>query len=99
MFLNTENYMMPCLNKQLFGVDCMGCGFQRAFVLLCKGNFKEAFEIYPAIFTLVFLLLLFLFQLKFKLNNSKKILIGLTIVNVIIITTSYFIKMKPIFYL
>lgn len=89
--------MMPCLNKQLFGVDCMGCGFQRAFLLLCKGNFKEAFEMYPAIFPLVLLLSVFLFQLKFKFGNRKKILIALAIVNLVFITISYFVKMKPIF--
>lgn len=97
MLLKTENYMMPCVNKQLFGVDCMGCGFQRSLVLLLKGDFKEAFKMYPAIFTILLLLVLFLYQLKFKFNNSKKILIGLAITNVVIIIVSYFIKMQPIF--
>jgi hypothetical protein len=38
-----EDYMIPCMNKTLFGVDCMGCGTQRALAFLLKGEFVEAF--------------------------------------------------------
>ncbi|MBL4604087.1 MAG: DUF2752 domain-containing protein, partial [Flavobacteriaceae bacterium] len=40
--------MLPCYSKQLFGVDCLGCGLQRSFILLTKGEFIEAFKMYPA---------------------------------------------------
>ena len=48
-----EDFMLPCLNKQLFGIDCLGCGIQRATALLFKGEFIAAFKIYPAIYSLL----------------------------------------------
>jgi hypothetical protein len=43
-----EDYMIPCMNKKLFGVECMGCGTQRALVLLLKGDFVAAFHMFPS---------------------------------------------------
>jgi len=53
-----EEYMIPCMNKSLFGVDCFGCGTQRALLLLFGGGFVGAFKMFPAIYTYV---LFFLF--------------------------------------
>ncbi|MES2747917.1 MAG: DUF2752 domain-containing protein [Bacteroidota bacterium] len=46
-----EDFMIPCMNKQLFGVDCLGCGTQRALLLVLKGDFVAAFHMFPAIYT------------------------------------------------
>ncbi len=97
LILQAEDYMLPCLNKQMFGVDCLGCGMQRAFFLLIKGEFVEAFKMYPAIYTLVLLGLFILVNFKLKLKNSKRIIITLVIINVAIIIVSYFIKMNGFF--
>jgi hypothetical protein len=89
--------MLPCLNKKLFGLDCLGCGFQRSLVHLFKGEFSDAFQVYPAIFTLVLLLVFFLINSRIKFKKGRKIMITFAIINVLIIITSYFIKMKPLF--
>ena len=59
-----EEYMLPCLNKKLFGIECLGCGIQRATAFLFKGEFLLAFKTYPAIYTLI-LLVLFLISTLF----------------------------------
>ncbi|WP_158841696.1 DUF2752 domain-containing protein [Polaribacter sp. L3A8] len=97
MFLTTNDYLLPCLNKSLFGIDCLGCGIQRAFVLLIKGEFTDAFKMYPAIYTLVLFALFLLINYRKKFKNSKKIIISFAIINLLIIIISYGIKMKPIF--
>lgn len=51
-----EEFMLPCLNKRIFGVECLGCGLQRGAFFLIKGEFGAAFAIYPGIFPLVLLL-------------------------------------------
>ena len=89
-----EDFMLPCLNKQLFGIDCLGCGIQRATALLFKGEFIAAFKIYPAIYSLLLLagfLLLNLF-VKFRLANIIKIF--LIALNILIIVISYALKMN-----
>lgn len=89
--------MLPCLNKKLFGLDCLGCGFQRSLLYVIKGDFIVAFNVYPAIYTLILLAIFLILNLKFKFKSGKKIIIIFTIINVLIIIASYFIKMKPIF--
>ncbi len=92
MFLTTNDYLLPCLNKSLFGVDCLGCGIQRAFILLIKGDFIAAFKMYPAIYTLIAMFSFLLLHLKFQFKNGHKIILGLFILNISIIVTSFLIK-------
>ncbi|MDR2205131.1 MAG: DUF2752 domain-containing protein [Flavobacteriaceae bacterium] len=87
-----EDYMLPCLNKKLFGIECFGCGTQRAFFLVLEGKFSEAFAMFPAIYTLI---LFFIFTgLNFidKKRNYSGMMIGLAIANAVIMVVSYFIK-------
>lgn len=88
-----EEYMLPCMSKKIFGIECFGCGTQRAFFLLLEGKFVEAFKMYPPIYTLILLFLFLLLHLIDKSRNYTKIVISLAIINLIIMVTSYFIKM------
>ncbi len=87
-----EDYMMPCLTKKFLGIDCFGCGTQRAFMMLLEGDFVGAFKMYPAIYTLVLLLGVFLLNFIDKKRNYGQLMIFLGIVNAVIILVSYFIK-------
>lgn len=87
-----ENFMLPCLNKQLFGVECLGCGIQRATFLVFKGEFLLAFKMYPAIYTLFLLTLFLIFNLFVKFKRDYGIKMGLIILNVVIVIFSYFFK-------
>tara|TARA_Y100000034_G_scaffold137038_1_gene219215 strand:- start:151790 stop:152083 length:294 start_codon:yes stop_codon:yes gene_type:complete len=89
-----EDYLLPCLNKSLFGINCPGCGFQRSILELAAGNFQQAFELYPAIYTLIILGLFLLFRKKLKLKNNKKITYTLIGINAMIITVNYCFKMS-----
>ena len=85
--------MLPCMNKQLFGVECPGCGTQRAISFLLEGEFFEAFKIFPAIYTLgIFFAFLFLHFFD-KKRNYIRLVIGVAILNGIVIITSYILKM------
>jgi hypothetical protein len=87
-----EDYMLPCLNKKLFGFECMGCGLQRSAALLIKGEFVDAFFMYPAIYTIIVLfgfIIINSFK-NFKLGN--KIIIILAMLNVAVIIGSFLIK-------
>jgi len=84
--------MLPCLNKKLFGVDCMGCGLQRALALIFKGEFVAAFQMYPAIYSLITLFLFIGLNIFFKFKNSNNLIAALAILTVATIIISYSIK-------
>ncbi len=85
--------MLPCMSKKLFGVECIGCGTQRALILLLKGEFVEAFKMYPPIYTLVILFLFLFLHIVDKSRNYTRIVISLAIINLIIMILSYAYKM------
>ncbi|WP_418514054.1 DUF2752 domain-containing protein [Corallibacter sp.] len=87
-----EEYMLPCLNKKIFGFDCLGCGLQRAAALLIRGEFVEAFYMYPAIYTLIPLFLVVGLNFFFKFKHASKIINTLAILTVAIIIVSFTIK-------
>ncbi len=85
--------MLPCLNKKLFGVDCLGCGIQRATALLFKGDFVAAFHMYPAIYPLLLLLGYLLINQFFSLKHANFVIPFLSIFTLLTIIISYIIKM------
>lgn len=53
-----QNHLIPCPFKFVTGFDCPGCGFQRALILLIKGDFRQSWEMYPPTIPIAFLFLL-----------------------------------------
>ena len=92
--MDIEKYMLPCMNKWLFGVDCLGCGTQRSLLLFINGDFAKAFYQFPAIYTT--LLLFGFLGLHFidKSRNYQKIIIGMAITNALIMIIAYIYKMS-----
>ena len=88
-----EDFMIPCLNKQLLGFECLGCGGQRALSLLFQGEFVAAFNMYPAIYTLVLFALFIIINLFYKFKNDEKVKIFLVVLNLTIIIVSYIYKL------
>ncbi len=88
-----DEYMIPCMNKKLFGFDCLGCGTQRAFSLLLKGDLAGAFHMFPAIYTTLLLFGFIALHLIDKNRNYHKVIIGLAITNAVIMIISYIYKM------
>ena len=87
-----EDFMLPCLSKQILGLECFGCGLQRSTLLVFQGEFIAAFKMYPAIYTLFMFALFLAFNLFYKIKYSEKIKITLVVLNIIIIVISYIIK-------
>lgn len=87
-----EKNMLSCQIKQQFGVDCIGCGMQRSIIHLLKGEFVEAFYMYPAIYTLIIMFGYLLLHLKFNFKLGHKILLYLFITNVVIMLLNFILK-------
>lgn len=87
-----EDYMLPCPNKKLFGIEYFGCGMQRALTLLFHGYFIEAFRMFPAIYSLLLFVLFATLNFIDKKRNYGKAIIISAIVNALIVIISYFCK-------
>jgi len=87
-----EKNMLSCQWKEEFNVECSGCGMQRSIIHILKGEFIEAFYLYPAIYTLIAMFALLVLHLKFNFKKGSSILLYLFIVNVIIIFTNFILK-------
>jgi len=87
-----EDHLLSCQWKDTLGVECLGCGLQRSFIHLLKGEFADAFFIYPAIYTLIGMLIFFGLHAKFNFLKGDMVLKWLLIINVIIILASFIYK-------
>lgn len=88
-----EDFMFPCLSKQIFGLECPGCGLQRSVVFLLRGEFIEAFYMYPAIYSIIALLLFLLADSFFKIKYSNIITITLLVSSVVLILGNFILKL------
>lgn len=87
-----EKYMIPCVFKKIFGIECFGCGTQRSLVLLLQGDFVAAFKMFPAIYTTLLFFVFLGLHFYDKSRNYSKIVIGLATINAIIMVISYIYK-------
>lgn len=88
-----ETDLLPCLNKQLLGVDCPGCGLQRSVLLLFDGDFAGAFYMYPALYPMILLVLFLLADQFLKIKYANIISIILMISTVTLIITNFLYKL------
>ncbi|WP_461789979.1 DUF2752 domain-containing protein [Pedobacter sp.] len=69
-----EKHLLTCPFKSLTGLDCPGCGFQRSFIALLKGNLGQSLKFYPATLPFIALLVYMLLHLKFDFKNGAFVL-------------------------
>ncbi|MCL9804536.1 DUF2752 domain-containing protein [Flavobacterium amniphilum] len=90
--MNIEEYMIPCISKALFGVDCLGCGLQRSLFLLLQGKFSEAFHMYPPIYTVLIFFTVLGLRFFDKSRNYNRLAVVLLFLNLVIMVISYIYK-------
>ncbi|MEN8186152.1 MAG: DUF2752 domain-containing protein [Bacteroidota bacterium] len=87
-----EENMLSCKWKEA-GIECVGCGMQRSIIHILKGEFVDAFYVYPAIYTLITMMVFLGLHLKFNFEKGHRILLWLFIINIVIILTNYILKL------
>ena len=85
-----ETHLLPCPSKVLFHIECPGCGLQRSFICLLKGDLKESLMFHPATIPMLVLVIFAALHLTFKFNKGGKIIIFLQLI-VAIITMAFYI--------
>ncbi len=88
-----ENNMLSCFYVKYFGFECYGCGFQRSFVALLRGNFIESFKLFPALFPILFIFIYLILHLRFKFKKGALIIQYSFICIVAILLINYIFKL------
>ena len=86
--------MLPCTNKMIFGLECPGCGTQRALALILKGEFADAFYMFPPIYTTILFFMVLGLHFMDRRRNYHKIIVYGAIINAVIVIFSYIYKMS-----
>lgn len=95
-----EQHMLTCPSVKYLHLQCPGCGMQRSFMALLKGNVAESLKFYPALVPILLLLTVLLLHLRFQPTWGKKIILALQVIAVSLITIQYIYKIAThqIFY-
>ena len=89
-----QGHLLPCPFKYVTGIDCPGCGFQRAVLALIQGNLHQSFIIYPPAIPLLAFFVYGVADKYFKLDTSKNVVKkALFVFTGSIVLISYGIKM------
>lgn len=74
IFFQNSKGMLPCSIKDLTGLDCPGCGGQRAISAILKGDFKQAFYYNELIYIyLIVIIYLYIFYIEKYLVKDEQI--------------------------
>jgi len=90
--MDVNRFLLPCMNKRLFGIDCLGCGLQRSLIDLVEGNFKMAFIQFPAVYSSLLFTLVIALHFADQSRNYSKALIGSAVLNAVFMIGAYFYK-------
>lgn len=87
-----EEHMLTCPFKWITGWDCPGCGMQRSFIALLKGDLVQSLILYPALLPVLFTLLFTVLHLRYKFRNGATIIRNSYIGTTALIMVSYFFR-------
>jgi hypothetical protein len=88
-----EGHMGTCRFHEQTQVACPGCGLQRAFIALLKGDLLESIAMFPALIPLLAMFSFLGLHLIFKFRHGALALKIMYISNAAIILANFFIKL------
>lgn len=83
---------LVCPVKKYLHFDCPGCGLQRSFAALLKGDILMSFLFHPVTIPLLLFFLFSALHLKFKFNSGNKIIVYSYLFIAAIIVSNYIYK-------
>ena len=67
-----QAHLFACSFKSTFGIECPGCGTQRAFIALLRGDLFLGLRLNPSLIPLLFTLIYSFLHLRFKFPNGAR---------------------------
>ena len=93
-----EHHLLTCFIKSHFGIDCPGCGFQRAFIALLNGDFLQSLQFHVALIPFLLTLCVLILQLIKKYDNGGTWTMWCFIVTCSITIIQYIFKQVMLLY-
>ena len=69
-----QSHLLPCPFKYVTGIDCPGCGFQRAVLALVQGKLDQSLALYPPAIPLLLFFAYGLADRRFKLDTKNEVI-------------------------
>ncbi|MEJ7739123.1 MAG: DUF2752 domain-containing protein [Chitinophagaceae bacterium] len=87
-----EANMLSCPSKKYLYIECPGCGLQRSFLALLKGDLMNSFLLYPATIPILAMIGFTALHLKCKFKTGATIILYLQMSIAIIMAVFYIYK-------
>jgi hypothetical protein len=88
-----EAHMGTCAFVSYFNIECPGCGIQRAFIALLRGDLSSSLSHFPALLPYLSTIAFMLLHLMFKFKNGALYAMWGFVLSVVIMVVSYIVKL------
>lgn len=88
-----EKHLFFCSVKSLLGIECPGCGMQRAFVALLRGHLAESLSLNASLLPFLVTILFTVLHLVFGFKNGARWIVILFSITVIVMLTNFVVKL------
>lgn len=87
-----ERHLLTCSVKSLTGFDCPGCGMQRAFIALLRGDVAGSLLMNPALLAFLLTLTYCLLHLRFGYRQGARNVLVLFLATVSLMIVNFVVK-------
>ena len=87
-----ETHYVTCTFKEISGFDCLGCGLQRSFVCLLRGDLYGSIRYYPPLLFLISYVVVIILYLTNSIQIFSDRIRHMTYALLVIVVLSYILK-------
>lgn len=92
-----EHHLSPCFFKSHFGLECPGCGMQRSFIALLKGDITSSLHYHIGLIPFMITIILLIIQLIIKHEKGGKFVMWAFIITTAITLVQFIIRQIILF--
>lgn len=87
-----EDHLLKCSFKESLGFECLGCGTQRSFLALIKGDVVQSFIYNPGVLLILLTFIVSFVVYKYFPKYSFKAIVTSFSITIIAMSVSYILK-------